>query len=330
MWKNYLKIAIRNLLQSPRILRVTTSTNKPGVNDHNGIQIRAAGSEVDHGIGIIYVDHDYVEALGLELAEGRGFSVEIPSDARHAVLINESARKMLGAEFGPGIEVELFWRQQERIVSAYDAAIVGVLEDFNHRPLYIHPQPIVWAIGQNDWHFRQALVRISPGNATEVTAFIEACWQRLFPALPFRSSFLDRDIERVYRQEKQWQTLFTYFAGLAIGVACLGLFGLAAFTAERRTKEIGIRKTLGASVLHVVLLLSKEFSYLVLAANIIAWPVAYWALNSWLQDYPYRIELEVWIFLLSGALALGIAWLTVSWQAVKAALSDPVEALRYE
>ena len=327
--RNY-ELFKHELLRNPRISGVTSSTNKPGVTDHNGIQIRASGSAEDRGIGIIYVDHDYLETLDIELAAGRDFSKDIASDTKHAILLNESAREFLGAEFGPGKLVELFWRMQDKIVPVYDGTIIGVVRDFNHHPLDIRPQPIVFAIAQADWNYRQALIRIGPQSIPETVHFIRAQWQRLFPDQPFRFSFLAQDIEQVYRPLRRWQTIFGYFALLAVFIACLGLFGLASFATEQRTKEIGIRKILGASVSGIVLLLSKEFTKLVLVSNLIAWPVAYYAMNRWLQDFAYRIPIGVGTFLLAGVLALIIALLTVSFQAVKAATANPVKALRYE
>ncbi|MCK5329051.1 MAG: FtsX-like permease family protein, partial [Candidatus Latescibacteria bacterium] len=327
--RNY-ELFKHELLRNPRISGVTSSTNKPGVTDHNGIQIRASGSAEDRGIGIIYVDHDCLETLDIELAAGRDFSKDIASDTKHAILLNESAREFLGAEFGPGKLVELFWRMQDKIVPVYDGTIIGVVRDFNHHPLDIRPQPIVFAIAQADWNYRQALIRIGPQSIPETVHFIQAQWQRLFPDQPFRFSFLAQDIEQVYRPLRRWQTIFGYFALLAVFIACLGLFGLASFATEQRTKEIGIRKILGASVSGIVLLLSKEFTKLVLVSNLIAWPVAYWAMNRWLQDFAYRIPIGVETFVLAGVLALIIALLTVSFQAVKAATANPVQALRYE
>jgi putative ABC transport system permease protein len=318
------------LLQNPKISSISSSSNKPGVTDHNGIQIRTPGSEQDESVGIIYVNYDYVQTLDLNVVSGRGFSADIGSD-RNGILLNRSALKKLGAEFEPGHPVELFHRDRERIVPRYNGSVIGVVRDFNHRPLVDGPpRPLVFAIANSDWAHGRALVRIAPEGAGETVDFIQNQWGQLFPDQPFRFSFLDADIERVYRTEKQWQTTFTAFATLAISVACLGLFGLAAFTAERRTKEIGIRKVMGASVRQIVLLLSQEFTWLVLVANVVAWPVAYVFLDRWLQRYHYHVDLSLDMFIWSGLLALSIAWLTVAYQAVKAANTNPVDALRYE
>jgi putative ABC transport system permease protein len=155
-------------------------------------------------------------------------------------------------------------------------------------------------------------------------------WSKFAPSYPLDYYFLDEDFSRLHQADQQLGRVFQAFALLAIGIACLGLFGLAAFTAERRTKEIGVRKVLGATVMNVVTLLSKDFVKLVLLANLIAWPLAWFAMNKWLQSFAFRVEMEWWVFALAGGLALLIALLTVSTHAIKAALANPVEALRYE
>ena len=159
---------------------------------------------------------------------------------------------------------------------------------------------------------------------------IEQEWKALAPDAPFEYSFLYDNLQAQYQAEQRLETLFLIFAGLAILVACLGLWGLAAYTAERRTKEIGVRKTLGATVPNVLVLLVKDFTKWVLAANLIAWPIAWLAMNQWLQSFAYRVEISWWIFLVAGLTALGVAWLTVSYQALRAAMANPIEALRYE
>jgi putative ABC transport system permease protein len=160
--------------------------------------------------------------------------------------------------------------------------------------------------------------------------FLEKRWELLQPAFPFEYSFLDEAFDRQYRFEKKLSQIFTYFTFLAILIACLGLFGLASFSTEKRTKEIGIRKALGASVSEIILMLSKEFTKWVLAANVIAWPIAYFAMKQWLQNFAYRTEIGFSTFILAGVLAFVIALLTVGYQSIKAARANPVEALRYE
>jgi putative ABC transport system permease protein len=173
-------------------------------------------------------------------------------------------------------------------------------------------------------------LKISTENLPQTIAAIERIYKTLFPGNPFSYSFVDEKFDEQYRNDQRFASLFSVFAGLAILIACLGLFGLASFSARQRTKEIGIRKVLGASVASVVALLSQEFVKLILLANLIAWPIAYFTMNKWLQDFAYRIDIGWWVFALAGGMALLIALVTVSTQAIKAALANPVEALRYE
>ena len=173
-------------------------------------------------------------------------------------------------------------------------------------------------------------VRIRPENISATIAFLQEKWQAFEPGYPWRYFFLDEDFGRLFQNEERQAKIFGNFTVLAIVIACLGLFGLASFIAEQRTKEIGVRKVLGASVQGVVLLLTKDFTKLVSIAFLIAAPVAYFAMKHWLQDFAYRTDLHPIIFILAGLLALLIAWLTVGYQAIKAALTNPVEALRYE
>jgi len=173
-------------------------------------------------------------------------------------------------------------------------------------------------------------VKMQVADISESIAFLRSAWSRVMPHQPFEFFFLDEEFDGQYEKDERVGQIFGYAATLAIFVACLGLFGLAAFSAEQRTKEIGVRKVLGATVTQVVNLLSKDFVKLVLIANLISWPVAYYGMNKWLQDFAYRTDLDWWVFALAGGLALVIALLTVSFQAIKASLANPVDALRYE
>jgi putative ABC transport system permease protein len=174
------------------------------------------------------------------------------------------------------------------------------------------------------------VIRLQAGDIPAAIDYVKTTWQRVIPAYPFDYKFVDQDIDRMYKGWEDMGKLLNYFTILAILIASLGLFGLASFTAEQRTKEIGVRKVLGASVRQVVLLISKEFTKWVLVANLIAWPISYYVMNNWLQGFDYRISMSWWIFISSGLLALFIALLTVSFQSIKAALANPVDALKYE
>jgi putative ABC transport system permease protein len=191
-------------------------------------------------------------------------------------------------------------------------------------------KPLIFNLPIKRWDANRFAIKIASEDIRGTLDFLAAKWKTYTKVHPFSYSFLDEKLDALYRAEQRFGKIFSIFAGLAILIACLGLFGLASFTAGRRTKEIGIRKVLGASVAGIVNLLSSDFTKLVIAANFIAWPLAWFAMNRWLQDFAYRVEIGWWIFVLAGGLALIIALLTICTQAIKAALANPVEALRYE
>jgi putative ABC transport system permease protein len=202
------------------------------------------------------------------------------------------------------------------------------VENFHYNSLHREIEPLVLYIEPP--HFEYFSVRLVPDDIPQTLDFLKTKWGELVPGEPFKYTFLDEDLDRLYKDEKKLRELFTIATFLAVFVACLGLFGLATFTTEQRTKEIGIRKVLGASVFEIAFLLSKEFSRWVLVSNIIAWPVAWYAMSKWLQNFTYRVTIMPWTFLLAALLAFLIALLTVSYNAVRAARTNPVEALRYE
>lgn len=206
--------------------------------------------------------------------------------------------------------------------------IVGVIKDFHFESLHLQIKPMVLSI--NPRQFGNISVRIRPENISATIGFLQEQWQAFEPGYPWRYTFLDEDFGRLFQREERLSQIFGMFTVLAVFIACLGLFGLASFIAEQRTKEIGVRKVLGATAQSVVMLLSKEFTKLVGLAFVIAAPIAYFMMRNWLQDFAYRTTLSPLLFLGAGVLALVIAWLTVSYQAFKAALTNPVEALRYE
>jgi len=207
--------------------------------------------------------------------------------------------------------------------------IIGVVKDFHNRPLSQEITPMVITLRTN-WAPSVIFIRIRPENVSRTMDRIRETWGRVAPGQPFEPAFLDENFEDLYRSDRRMGTVFRDFAGLAIFISCLGIFGLAAFTAEQRTKEIGVRKVLGASTAGIVSLLSREFLLLVTVANLIAWPSGYFLTNRLLRNYAYRIDIPVWIFLGAGILAYLIALLTVGFQAFKAARTEPVHALRYE
>ncbi len=207
--------------------------------------------------------------------------------------------------------------------------IVGVIADFNFQPLHKAIKPFALMISSQE-EMKYLMVRVAPGDVGATLMRIEKAWHKSTDGAPFESTFLDQHLAQIYRSEERLAQIFEFFVAMALIVACLGLFALASFSAERRSKEIGVRKVLGATAANIAVLLSGEFARLVLLANAIAWPLAYWWVDKWLQNFAYRTELGWELFVIGGALALGVALLTVGGQAIRAALANPVEALRYE
>jgi putative ABC transport system permease protein len=287
--------------------------------------LRMKGSNNSQLVNFLSVGHDFIETLGLELKEGRDFSPEFPADTNDAIILNETAVKQLSVP-EPVLGQLIVWAEDQD--TTYYAKVVGVVKDFHFASLRNEIRPFAFVITPSrTWYFA---LKMSGENMRETLAQIESTWSSMVPGRPFDYYFLDESIDKLYRSEQNFRTVFSAMTALSLVIACLGLFGLSAFTAEQRTKEIGIRKVLGASVSGIVGLLSKDFVKLVLIANLIAWPAAWFAMNRWLQDFAYRVEIAWWVFVLAGSCALLIALLTISSQAIKAALTNPVEALRYE
>ncbi|MBI2506010.1 MAG: ABC transporter permease [Candidatus Latescibacteria bacterium] len=278
------------------------------------------------GFSTFVVDYDYVETLGMELVEGRDFSREFATDQDQAILINKSLMRELGWDTAMGkrfsIEGGTGWEKNK--------TIIGVVRDFHYKPLRQQIAAATFNLRRGNGDLQYIFARISPQDIPAAMQLLRETWSRVAPDLPFAYSFLDEDVERQYREDERWGKMVRYSALFTISIACLGAFGLTSLTVARRTKEIGIRKVLGASVPGIMALLSKEFTYLVLIANLVAWPLAWYTMHRWLENFAYRIELGPGVFVLGGVLVLLIAWLTVSWQAIRAARANPVEALRYE
>ena len=280
------------------------------------------------------IDEDYLPTLGMEIVAGRNFSREISSDAERALIVNEA----FVAEYGWDNAIG----QRLPGQSFEDHEIIGVVKDFNFESLHGAVSPLALVInprvvlqGVSDVGFPvpptpKIAVRIKPDDIRGTVATLEQSWKRIAPDQPYNYTFVDETLDSQYRQEERLGQIVSLASLLAIVIACLGLFGLAALAVARRTKEIGVRKVLGASASSLALLLSKDFAKLVLVAFVLAVPAAYLAVDWWLQDFAYRITPGVGTFALAGLLALTIALVTVSYQAIKAALADPVDSLRYE
>ena len=303
------------------IIHVTSAQNRPTqVGNINPVYWEGRGPEQYETMKFITCDHDYIKTFEMEMAQGRDFSRDFPTDLQNYI-VNEEAVKLMGLEDPVG-KLFSIWQ--------YEGQIIGVVKNFHSRPLHNEIEPLVLTLAQQNWEPSYVFLRIGPENISQTLDDLEKTWKKFAPNFPFDYLFLDEAFEQLYRTDQRTGTIFTYFAILAIFISCLGIFGLAAFTAEQRTKEIGIRKVLGASISGIVSLISKEFVLLLTLANVIAWPIAFFLMNRMLKNYAYRIGLSVWIFLMAGAIAYFIALLTVSYQAFKAARTDPSRALRYE
>lgn len=318
------------LLKSPEIVNVSATSNLLGGGDW-GMPFYfdgENGEEELHARALI-VDADFFPTMQMEMAMGRAFSKDLSTDISHSYILNETAVRQLGWKDPVG---KILKRSTERNPDGTwkkeSGRVIGVVKDFHFHSLHETIEPLVLFM-MPDW-FSYLSIRIQPHEMRKAVAAIEKTWRAFEPRRPFDSFFLNERFDQMYRSEQRFSQIFGVFSILAICIACLGLFGLASFSTEQRTKEIGIRKTLGAGVSHIVFLISKDFSKWVLVANLIAWPVAYFAMNRWLQNFAYRINLELNAFLLAGLLALAVALMTVCTLALKAALANPVEALRYE
>ena len=313
----------RELLQYPLIQQVTASTTVPG-QTINPDAFVPEGEPDENWIlmGSIFVDSDYIRTMGIELVEGRDFSENLQTDLTDGFILTQAAVKKLGWTSPIGKKLG-FPRDKKRTV-------IGIVNNFHYLSKHRKIDPVVLALIHQDYLIRNICIKIRSHDIQTTLAFIENKWKKFSSGEPFLFSFLDEDYEKMYRKEHKLSSVFQFFTFFAIFVSCLGLFGLVTFSIEQRTKEVGIRKVLGASASGIMWLVSKDFAKWILIANIFSWPLAYLALNLWLQSFAYRSPIHFWIFFLAGGLALIIALLTVSFQSVKAAMSNPVTALRYE
>ncbi len=300
---------------------LSSSVPGKGVTYDHAFVIDGADS-LDMFFGTYRVDFDFVSNYELELLAGRTFSLQFRQDSSTAVIINEASLSKLG------------WTEPEQAIGKKVSfggpagEIIGVVKSFNFNSLHEPVEPLAMYIDPASASY--FTLRFETQNLPQFIADLGRKWRELAPQQPFDYFFLDDQLDAQYRDEVRFGQIFAVAAGLAILIACLGLLGLAAFAVEQRTKEIGLRKVLGASVSGVTALLSKDFVKLVVAANLIAWPAAWFAMNKWLENFAYRIEISWWIFVLAGGIALVIALMTVSTQAIRAALANPVESLKYE
>ena len=275
-------------------------------------------------MGGLDVDHEFIPTMGIEMAAGRNFSADLQTDMEQSCIINETAAKKFGWDKPVGKTI----REMTESAKARETTVIGVVKDFHFESLHKQISPLF--ISYTAHAINSLCVRITSDNIPKTLAFLGEKISQFDPHRPFEYAFLDDSFDAQYRSEERLGRIFSYFSILAIFIACLGLFGLASFTAEQRTKEIGIRKVLGATVSGIIVLLSKEFTKWVLIANAIAWPLAYYFSNKWLQSFAYRTNITLMTFLFAAIISFLIALLTVSYQALKAATANPVKSLRYE
>ncbi len=316
----------QELLMNPKVLAACLSKRAPTgrLLDSPGFSIEINGERRISPFGMPHnrISHDFFKTYGMTIVAGRDFSDEHPTDAREAFILNETAVRSLGID-NPADIIDA-----PITVPGWKGRVIGVVRDFNYESMRDEIKPIVTYIVPQQANTLS--VRLAKGGIRETIDYIKGVWSRFHPGYPLQYTFLKDRINQLYRNEERMMQMFGYFSLLAIIIGCLGLFGLASFTAEQRTKEIGVRKVMGATAPNIVVLLSREFAKWVLIANIIAWPVAFVVMNGWLKNFAYRAGIGVAPFLFSAGIALVVALLTVSYKSIKAAAANPVDALRYE
>jgi len=307
---------------------VLSAAGSSGLSNTNETMFSFEGAGSDKPVlPVMDVDADFLETLEIGLVAGRDFSADRAADSK-AMIINETLARQVGWEDPLGKTVKMTEVDDKRNFVEVPYTVVGVIRDFHFASL--HEKIRGQLLRMSAEEIGVLYIRVRPQGIAETLRSIENVWRRMEPAYPFRSNFLDDAFDGTYRSEIRMGRMFIGLTLIAVFVACLGLLGLASFTAEQRTKEIGIRKVLGASVPNVLVLLGREFTRWVLLANAIAWPVAYLAMDRWLRAFAYRITVGPWIFLASGVIAFGVALLTISARTVRAASANPIQSLRYE
>lgn len=313
------------LLKQSSIKSVSRTSRTPTgrLLDSNGTMMIKDGDSLKNTnvvLKSIYVDHDFFDTYEIKLATGRNFSREIPTDDSLAFIINEAAARMMGLN-----PEEILTKEVQ--YGGVTGRVVGVVEDFHFESLHEEIVPFIFLKSP---FYSRISIKIADSNMTDALAKIENVWKEFLPHRPFEYSFLSEQYGQLYDAEQKQAQLFTIFSALAILIACLGLFGLATFNTLQRVKEIGIRKVLGASVVNIVGLLSTEIIVLVVIANAIAWPIAWYFMDQWLSGFAYRIEINIWLYLLAAVVAVLLALITVGTQTIRAAMRNPANTLRYE
>jgi ABC-type antimicrobial peptide transport system permease subunit len=310
------------LLRDPNITGVTTSSDVPTYSVHSTGAFSWEGKDPETSFLIhqFSVDFDYIKTFNMNIIAGRDFSKEFPVDAStKSFIVNETAVKAMGLKDPVGSKFTLY---------SNNGQIVGVVEDFHYKSLQKEIEPLVLRIEpQRDSY---VFVKFRSEQTKEAIASVRRVHNSFNPDFPLEFTFLDEAVERLYNSEQKTKTIFNYFTLIAIFISCLGLYGLAAYMAQQKTKEIGIRKVLGASIVNIVSNLSKEFILLICVANAIAWPLAYLTMNKWLHNFAYRINIDPLIFIYAGLFSTILGLITVSYHTLKSALANPANSLRYE
>jgi ABC-type antimicrobial peptide transport system permease subunit len=311
------------LLRNPRVMAVTGTREPPAFIGSNSWGARWDGKDPNRRvlIGFGFSDFDFAETMKIDVVAGRPFSKAFPADQGRSFMVNEEVPKLMGLKPAEAIGKSFHFLD-------VDGTIIGVMKNYHYQSVRYAIEPLALLARPETVNY--AVIRLRAGDVPAGIEAVKGVWRATNPLYPFEYRFFDEDFDQAYRADQRMGTILNYFTAIAVLIACLGLFGLASFTAEQRTKEIGVRKVLGASVGGVIVLFSKEFAKWVAIANIIAWPVGYLVMKNWLQGFAFRVPLPWWLFAVAGVGALVIAMVTVSVQAVRSALADPVNALKYE
>jgi len=306
------------------LLSVSGSGNLPGERFSN-IGFWAEGVEEGFTLNLFFCDYDFQKTLKMEMVEGRFLSREHITDS-NAIILNQSACNLLGWDEPLGKKLGFY------VQGAEPFTVIGVVKNLHYESLHqdIRPMALLFIGGNRGWSENNISVRLNTENITSTIAGIEKTWNQFIPNTPLEYSFLDDDYNRLYLAEKQMRQFSTILTLLAVFISCVGLFGLASFVTSHKSREISIRRVLGASISGLVGHLNSSFVKWVLLSNLVAWPIAWFVMNRWLQDFAYRVNLDIRLFFIAGIMAIGITLITVSYQSIKAAVANPIDVLRNE
>ncbi|GAB3223288.1 ABC transporter permease [Spirosoma arcticum] len=316
------------ILRNNQVVSAAGTQYYPGINNATDFLLHRPeqGAMSARQVETNWVDYDFLQTMGFKLLTGRLFSRQFPGDTSNRIIVNEATLRKFQIPLSKAVGQKLNFDWQGE---THPYEIVGVLKDFHFENLHQTIEPYSFLLN-NRPNYNYILVHVNTASMKNILGFLEQTWKILRPDEPFSYTFLNEDFQKNYEAEARTSGIVGYFTAISILISCLGLFGLVAFAAQQRTKEIGVRKVLGASVTSIVLLLTKDFLTLVVIAILIASPIGWWAMNKWLQNFAYKIDIPWWIFVVAGILALAIAFITVSFQSIKAALMNPVKSLRSE